>query len=78
MAKAKNTRERNWTDEEMRVFAEVLADPDNAFAMGLEMLALKRSSNKETFELIKKCLDVKIKELCEESGVGGTTPFNGV
>ena len=74
MAKAKNTRERNWTEEEMRVFAEVLADPDNAFAM----LALKRSSNKETFELIKKCLDVKIKELCEESGVGGTTPFNGV
>ena len=39
------------------VFAEVLADLDNGFAAGLEMLALKRSSNKETFEIIKKCFD---------------------
>ena len=45
----------------MYIFAQVLADADNGFADGLEMLALKRSSNKETFELIKKCLDTELK-----------------
>ena len=60
-AKEESTRDRNWTEDEMCIFAEVLADSDNGFANGLEMLALKRSSNKETFELIKKCLDIELK-----------------
>ena len=51
--KLKNTRDRNWTDDEVCIFAEVLADPDNVFAAGLEMLA---------FEMIKKYFDKSLQE----------------
>ena len=50
--------QRNWTENEMCIFAEV---PDNGFGNGLEMLALKCISNKEMLELIEKCLDTELK-----------------
>ena len=47
-AKKESSRYRNWSEDEMCIFVQVHADPDNGFANGLEMLALKPSSNKET------------------------------
>ena len=38
---------RRWTQEETKLFPEILSDPDNGFAESLEKLALKKSSNNE-------------------------------
>ena len=38
---------RQWTKEEVEKFAEVLPEPWNNYAMTLEKLALKKSSNNE-------------------------------
>ena len=45
---------RRWTDLELSVYADVLADPENSFAVSLEKLALKKSANNEVFEHIQK------------------------
>jgi len=42
---------------ELKVFASVLADDRNEFALTLETLALKESANVHIFEAIKKELD---------------------
>ena len=47
----KNTRQ--WTENERELFAEVLADPGNNFAVSLEKLALKKSTNNELFSISK-------------------------
>ena len=47
---------KRWTKEEVEKFAEVLADPANGFAFALDKLALKKSSNNELYEHIKKNL----------------------
>ena len=41
---------RRWTDNELELFAEVLADPKNNFAISLEKLAIKKSASNEVFK----------------------------
>ena len=48
--------QRSWTKEEIEKFTKILADPTKNYAASLEKLALKRSSNNELFEHIKKNL----------------------
>ena len=45
---------RRWTPDETEAFAEVLAEPENNFALSLEQLALKKSSNNEIYDLIRE------------------------
>ena len=47
---------RRWTDNELELFAEVLADPKNNFAISLEKLAIKTSASNEEFEHIQNIL----------------------
>ena len=51
---------RRWTKEEVEKFAQVLADPANGFAFCLDKLALKKSSNNEVYEHIKKSFDEEL------------------
>ena len=55
------TRARNWTISELELFAQVLADEENSFAISLEKLALKKSANMEVFGCLKKVFDVALK-----------------
>ena len=48
--KTKNSR--RWTETELDCLADVLADPENNYAITLDRLALKKSSNNEVFEHI--------------------------
>ena len=58
---------RRWTKEEVEKFSEVLADPANGFVFALNKLALKKSSNNELYDLIKKSFVEQLtkKELIE-------------
>ena len=47
---------RRWTDNELELFAEVLADPKNNFAISLEKLAIKKSASNEVSEHIQNIL----------------------
>ena len=59
--KAKTTKNPGrWTENELEFFAEVLADPENNFAISLEKLALKKSANSEVFEHIKSTFEMKV------------------
>ena len=59
--KGKNAKNaRRWTENMLELFAEVLADLENTFAISLEELALKRSANNEAFEHIKNTFEMKI------------------
>ena len=40
---------RRWADNELESFAEVLADPENNFAISLEKLALKMLAKNAVF-----------------------------
>ena len=52
--KAKTTKNaRRWTENELKLFAEVLAD-------SLEKLALKKSANNDIFEHIKNTFEMEI------------------
>ena len=55
---AKNTRQ--WTENELELLAEVLADPENNFAISVDKLALKKSSNNEAFEHIKNTFEMEM------------------
>ena len=44
---------RRWTENKLDLLAEVMADPENNFAISLEKLALKNSAINEVFEHIK-------------------------
>ena len=46
---AYKARPRNWTDNELEEFAKVLADDENAFAVSLEKLVLKKYADNEVF-----------------------------
>ena len=50
---AYKTRSRNQTDNELEKFAKVLSGDENAFAVSLEKLALKKSAHNEVFSQIK-------------------------
>ena len=58
----KFSRNRKWTEEELEQFSIILSSEENCFALALEKLALKKSSNNEVFEHIKKYLDRALKE----------------
>ena len=53
-----------WTKEEVEKFAEILSEPSNNYVVTLEKLALKKSSNNEVSECVKKSFD----EALEDSG----------
>ena len=59
---AYKARSRNWTDNELEEFAKVLADDENAFAVSLEKLALKKSANNEVFSQIKIAFDRALRD----------------
>lgn len=59
---AKESRSRKWSESELKVFAAVLADDETEFALSLETLALKKSSNLHIFEDIKKELDARLQK----------------
>ena len=50
---SKNLKDRNGTDNELEEFSKIFADDENAFAVSLEKLALKKSANNEEFSQIK-------------------------
>ena len=59
--KAKTTKSaRRWTENKLELFVEVLADPENNFAISLEKLALRKPVNNEVFEYIKNNFDMKM------------------
>ena len=55
--KRKTDCARRWTKEEVQKFGEILSEPSNNYAVALEKLALKNSSNNEVFECVKKSFD---------------------
>ena len=59
--KGKTTKNaKRWTENELDLFAEVLVDPENNFAISLEKLALKQSANNEIFEHIKSTFEMEM------------------
>ena len=63
--KGKNNN-RRWTEDELNILAEVLADEANQFCSSLEKLALKKAANNEVFEHILTELN---KTMCDESSL---------
>ena len=51
---------RPWVENEIKLFAEVLADPENNFAISLEKLALKKPENNAVFEHIKNTFEMEM------------------
>ena len=43
MSKVKNSRERNWAPEELKLFALLLVDEESCFSANLETLASTKS-----------------------------------
>ena len=66
-------RSREWTEEELKQFTEVVA---KHFASDLETLALKKSSNDQIFNDIKEQLDARLEKL-ESKGPGKGTKKKG-
>ncbi|XP_028406170.1 uncharacterized protein LOC114528693 [Dendronephthya gigantea] len=60
-SKKRETRGPKWNSFELKLFALVLADDENDFALTLESLALKKSANIHVFESIKKEFDEKLR-----------------
>ena len=50
------------SEEELELYAIILSSEENSFASALEKLALKKSSNNEIFQHIKKILDGALKD----------------
>ena len=57
---SKETRGTKWREVELKVFATVLTDDRNEFALTLETLALKKSANFHIFQNIKKELNARL------------------
>ena len=51
---------RRWTQNQLELFAEVLADLENNFAISFEKVALKKSASNEVFEHIKNTSEMKM------------------
>ena len=49
-----------WTENELELLAEVLADPENNFTISLEKLAQKKSFNNEVLEHIKNTFEMEM------------------
>ena len=52
---------KQWTNDELELFAEVLTDDEHSFAFSLEQMALKTASNNEVFEHVKTAFDKALK-----------------
>ena len=50
---------RRWADNELDLFAEVLADPENNFVISLKKLTLKKLANNEVFEHVKNTFEME-------------------
>ena len=50
---------RRWADNELELFAEVLADPENNFVISLKKLTLKKLANNEVFEHVKNTFEME-------------------
>ena len=55
-------RPRNWTGQETKLFADILADDENNFCECLEHLALKKSANNELFASLKSIFDSSLSD----------------
>ena len=55
--KGRKGRSRNWSDDETKLFADVLADDENNFCATLERLALKKNANNVLFKNLKEIFD---------------------
>ena len=51
---------RLWIENEIELFEEVQADPENNVAISLEKLVLKKSANNEVFENIKNTFEIEM------------------
>ena len=59
--KGKTTKNaRLQIENDLELFAEVLDDPENIFAISLEKLTLKKSANNEVFEHIKNTFEMEM------------------
>ena len=65
--KEKESHVRRQTKKESEKFAEVLVDPVNGFAFRLDRVALKKSSNNEVYEHMRKIFyeELTIKDFIE-------------
>ena len=54
----KNSKERVWTETELKYLALILTDQKTQFAVRLDTLALKKSSNNKVFEDISKAFEL--------------------
>ena len=55
-------KSRQWTPNELTLFVQVLVDEKDKFCHLLEELALKKKTNTELFEKIRKKFDVARRE----------------
>ena len=56
-------RSRNWTDQETKLFADILAEDENNFCESLERLALKKSANNnELLASLKSIFDSSLSD----------------
>ena len=71
MAENKGRSTKNatwWTDTKLELFAEVLADPENNFAVSFEKLTL---GNKEVFKHIKNNFEMEMdNEIVQQNNAG--------
>ena len=51
---------KRWTENELELFAEVLGDSENNFAIFLEKLTLKKLANNEVFEHTKNTFEMEM------------------
>ena len=69
MASSSNSKGNSlrWTEAELNLFAEVLADESSQFCTSLERLALKKAANNELFEHILVEVNKKMNDEFMES-----------
>ena len=60
MAHKTTKNARRWAENELEVFAEVLADPENNFAIFLKKLAVKKLANNAVFKHIKNTFEMEM------------------
>ena len=61
MAESRTTKNaRRWAENKLELFAEILADQENNFAIFLEKLPLKKTSKNTVFEHIKNTFEMEI------------------
>ena len=61
-SRQKAEKSRNWTNEEINLFVEILDDEEYGFAVCLGRKALKISTNEEVFQEIKNVFGERLSE----------------